>query len=89
MFIVVVISAAPPIPHPFCTPSVLEKMAEAIEDSEVVIVGISSAYKDSQACRTEANYAYTLKKNIVFVQAEDGYRPKGWLGALLGMCVCT
>jgi len=44
----------------------------------------SSAYKDSQACRTEAEYAYRLKKKLIFVAAEDSYTAKGWLGALLG-----
>lgn len=64
--------------------SVLQAMAEAIEEASVVIVGLSSTYKESQACRTEAEYAYSQKKSLVFVQAEDGYAAKGWLGALLG-----
>ena len=64
--------------------SVLEKMTEAVEESDVIIIGLSSAYKDSQACRTEAEYAYRLKKTMIFVAAEDGYSAKGWLGALLG-----
>ena len=64
--------------------SVLEKMAEAVEDSDAIIIGFSSAYKDSQACRTEAEYAYRLKKTLIFVAVEDGYSAKGWLGALLG-----
>ena len=64
--------------------SVLEKMAEAVEDSDAIIIGFSSAYKDSQACRTEAEYAYRLKKTLIFLAAEDGYSAKGWLGALVG-----
>ena len=32
----------------------------------------------------EAEYAYRLKKTMIFVAAEDGYSAKGWLGALLG-----
>ena len=64
--------------------SVLGAMAEAVEGASVVLVGLSSSYKESQACRTEAEYAYTQKKPLVFVQAEDGYSAKGWLGALLG-----
>lgn len=64
--------------------SVLGKMAEAVESSSVIVIGLSSTYKDSQACRTEAEYAYKLKKEIVFVAAEDYFSPKGWLGALLG-----
>ena len=64
--------------------SVLEKMAEAVEESSIIVIGLSSSYKDSQACRTEAEYAYRLKKEVIFVLAEDGYVAKGWLGAFLG-----
>jgi len=64
--------------------SVLEKMAEAVEESSIILIFLSSKYKDSQACRTEAEYAYKLKKEIICIMAEDNYQPKGWLGALLG-----
>jgi flagellin-like hook-associated protein FlgL len=64
--------------------SVLDKMAEAVEESSVIVIGLSSSYKDSQACHTEAEYAYRLRKRIIFVVAEEGYVAKGWLGALLG-----
>ena len=33
---------------------------------------------------TEAEYAYTLKKRIIPILVEDGYRPDGWLGLLVG-----
>jgi len=64
--------------------SVLEAMAIAVENASVVIIGLSSQYKESQACRTEAEYAYKLKKPMICLLAEDNYQPKGWLGALLG-----
>jgi len=57
---------------------------ETIENASVVVIGLSSSYKESQACRTEAEYAYRLKKNIIYIMAEDGYNPKGWLGNMLG-----
>jgi len=63
--------------------SVLEKMAEAVEGSVAIVIGVSSTYKDSQACRTEAEYSFKLKKPLIFVAAEDGYVAKGWLGILL------
>jgi len=50
----------------------------------VVVICLSSQYKESQACRTEAEYAYKLKKDVICIMAEDGYTPKGWLGILLG-----
>jgi len=64
--------------------SVLEKMAEAVENSSVIIIGLSSQYKESQACRTEAEYSYKLKKPMICLMAEDEYVPRGWLGALVG-----
>ena len=33
---------------------------------------------------TEAEYAYNLKKTLIPILVEDGYKPDGWLGLLLG-----
>jgi len=63
---------------------VSEKMAEAVGESAVILIFLSSRYKDSHACRTEAEYAYSLKKEIICIMAEENYQPRGWLGALLG-----
>jgi len=63
--------------------STLEAMASAVENAYVVIVVLSKAYKSSTACRTEAEYAYTLKKPVVPVKFND-YMATGWLGALMG-----
>ena len=38
----------------------------------------------SQACRTEAEYAFQQRKRIVPIIMEVGYKPSGWLGALMG-----
>jgi len=64
--------------------SILEMMADAIERSSVIIIGLSANYSESQNCRTEAEYAYALKKPIIFFMAEDNFKPFGWLGAMLG-----
>jgi len=64
--------------------NILQRMSEAVEKASIVIIGVSSHYKESQSCRTEASYAYRLKKNTIFVMAEDGYSPLGWLGAMVG-----
>ena len=66
------------------TSSVLQAMAGAVENSAVVVYCLSSAYKESEACRTEGEYAYNLRKPMVPVKPESGYRPDGWLGALTG-----
>lgn len=64
--------------------STLEAMARAVEESAVVLVCVSKRYKESQACRTEAEYAFQRKKRIIPIMMEQGYKPTGWLGALLG-----
>lgn len=63
--------------------SVLQAMAGAVENSAVVIYCLSNAYKESEACRTEGEYAYNLRKAMIPVKPEN-YRPDGWLGALTG-----
>jgi hypothetical protein len=64
--------------------STLEAMANAVERSAVVLMCVSKGYKESQACRTEAEYAFQQKKRIIPLLMDQGYRPSGWLGALLG-----
>ncbi|KAK3746536.1 hypothetical protein QZH41_007374 [Actinostola sp. cb2023] len=60
--------------------STLEAMARAVEDSAVVLVCVSQKYKESSNCRSEAEYAFQLKKDIVPLMMEGNYRPDGWLG---------
>lgn len=59
-------------------------MAKAVEDSAAVVVCVSKRYKESQACRTEAEYAFQQRKKIIPVLMEAEYKPTGWLGALMG-----
>ncbi|XP_072031839.1 uncharacterized protein [Amphiura filiformis] len=65
--------------------NILSTMADAVENAEVVLVALSRKYKESTNCRTEASYAYKLKKPIVPLLVEPDYDPDGWLGALAGM----
>ncbi|XP_071476148.1 uncharacterized protein [Diadema antillarum] len=60
-------------------------MAKAVQQSAVVLVGMTRKYKESQHCRTEATYAYTLNKDIIPLKLQDGFSPDDWLGALCGM----
>ena len=64
--------------------STLEAMAIAIEQSDAIIMCVTHRYKESQACRTEAEYAYSRKKKLVPVMMEKGYAPDGWLGIIMG-----
>ena len=62
----------------------LEKMAEAVEKSAYIICCFSEDYSNSQACRSEATYAYKQKKKLVFAKMQPDFEPKGWLGLILG-----
>ncbi|CAH1775998.1 unnamed protein product [Owenia fusiformis] len=64
--------------------STLEAMALAVERAAVVIVGMSQNYKDSPSCRTEAEYTYRLRKDIIPVRVQSQYTPDGWLGIMIG-----
>ncbi|XP_013413002.1 uncharacterized protein LOC106175503 [Lingula anatina] len=64
--------------------STLQAMAEAVEKSIVVLICISEGYKNSDNCRLEAEYAFTLRKPIIPLMMQYKYTPDGWLGALRG-----
>ena len=63
--------------------STLEAMAEAVENASVVLVCVSRRYKESQNCRSEATYAYDLKKDIIPLMMEGNYKGDGWLGIIV------
>ena len=64
--------------------STLEAMAKAVENSSVVLVCVSERYKESPNCRSEAEYAYQLRKDIIPLMMQRNYRGDGWLGMLVG-----
>ena len=64
--------------------STLEAMAKAVENSSVVLICLSQKYKESPNCRSEAEYAYQLRKDVVPLMMQHKYKADGWLGMLLG-----
>lgn len=64
--------------------SSLESMANAIENSECVLICMSERYKLSPNCRAEAEYAFQIKKPIIPLIMQQTYKPDGWLGIILG-----
>ncbi|XP_070182482.1 uncharacterized protein [Littorina saxatilis] len=64
--------------------STLQAMAEAVENSAVVLVCMSEKYKESPNCRTEAEYTFQQRKDYIPLMMQKKYRPDGWLGAILG-----
>ncbi|XP_074653238.1 uncharacterized protein LOC141907481 [Tubulanus polymorphus] len=64
--------------------STLEAMALAVEGASVVIVCMSQRYKDSPSCRSEAEYTYRLRKDVIPLRLQTNYDPDGWLGMIVG-----
>jgi len=64
--------------------STLEAMAQAIEESDLILMGVTEKYRLSANCRIEGEYSFSLKKPIIPLMMQDNYKPTGWLGALLG-----
>ncbi|XP_064640499.1 serine/arginine repetitive matrix protein 2-like [Lineus longissimus] len=64
--------------------STIETMARAVEMSDAVLMCMSQKYKESQNCRSEAEYAYYQKKEIIPIVVQNKYKPDGWLGFLRG-----
>eukprot|EP00051_Salpingoeca_urceolata_P023009 m.385381 g.385381 ORF g.385381 m.385381 type:complete len:1047 (+) comp20050_c9_seq6:369-3509(+) len=56
----------------------IDSVAKAIERSDAVVIVASLAYRESETCRTEAEYALKNKKKLVPLISDD-YRPDGWL----------
>ncbi|VDP67464.1 unnamed protein product [Echinostoma caproni] len=62
----------------------MDGMAMAVENAFVVLILFSKAYKDSSNTRSEAQYAYHMRKPLLFLRVQPAYRPDGWLGIMLG-----
>ena len=62
----------------------MNAMAEAVENSEFIIMCMSASYKQSTYCQAEAEYAFNCKRRIVPLIVRPNYRADGWLGFLLG-----
>lgn len=66
------------------TGSTIQAMASAVEQAFIILMCFSYKYKNSDNCRAEAEYAFQLKKKIIPVKMEMGYKADGWLGFIIG-----
>jgi hypothetical protein len=64
--------------------NVMDAMAQAIEQSQTVIICMSEQYRKSNYCRAEAHYAFQRQRKIVPVLLQKHYKPDGWLLFLVG-----
>ncbi|CAF2350000.1 unnamed protein product [Rotaria sp. Silwood2] len=62
----------------------MSAMADAVENSEFVIMCMSDSYKRSTYCQAEAEYAFNCKRRLLPLIVREGYRPDGWLGFMIG-----
>ncbi|CAF0801731.1 unnamed protein product [Adineta ricciae] len=62
----------------------MSAMADAVENSEFVIMCMSDSYKQSTYCQAEAEYAFNCKRRLIPLIMRPKYRPDGWLGFLIG-----
>lgn len=62
----------------------MNAMAEAVENSEFIIMCMSDAYKRSTFCQAEAEYAFNCKRRLLPLIMRPNYKPDGWLGFLIG-----
>jgi len=58
-------------------------MANAIENSEYVLICMSNNYKQSVYCQSEAHYAFERGCRLIPIIIESNYKPDGWLGIIV------
>jgi hypothetical protein len=64
---------------------IVQKMAEAIENSEFVLICMSNAYKSSSYCQLEAEYAFKYQACLIPLVVKKDFTQTGWLGMLCGL----
>ena len=58
--------------------------ANAVDQSQFILMCMSESYKRSAKCQSEAEYAFNRKKSIVPCKMKKDYAADGWLGFILG-----
>jgi hypothetical protein len=54
--------------------STLDAMARAVEEADVILMGVSAGYKSSANCRLEAEYAAIKRKILIPLMLQKDYR---------------
>ena len=63
--------------------STMIAMADAIENSNVILMCMSDNYKQSVYCQSEAHYAFERRRRIIPLIVKSYYKPDGWLGIIV------
>ncbi|CAF2355479.1 unnamed protein product [Rotaria sp. Silwood2] len=64
--------------------NMMDAMAQAIEQSNTILICMSEQYRGSSYCRAEATYAFQRRIRIIPILLQQHYKPDGWLLFLLG-----
>ena len=64
--------------------STLAAMAQAVEDSDIILYCVTQNYSQSLNCQKEAEYAFVRQKIMIPLLLQSSYKPIGWLGLLMG-----
>ncbi|CAF2713886.1 unnamed protein product [Rotaria sp. Silwood2] len=57
-------------------------MAKAVEQSEIILFGMTEKYRQSDNCRKELTYACKKRKRLIPLRLQEKYDPDGWLGLI-------
>jgi len=63
--------------------STMMAMADAIENSQIILICMSDAYKQSVYCQSEAHYAFEKQSYLIPLIMKLRYKPDGWLGIIV------
>ncbi|CAF3625870.1 unnamed protein product [Rotaria sordida] len=66
----------------FLTNEDMKVIADAIENSQFVIICISDLYKRDNNCQAEVEYAFNSKRFLLPLIVRAGYKPSGWLASM-------
>ncbi|CAF3388118.1 unnamed protein product [Rotaria sp. Silwood1] len=67
--------------------NIMDAMAQAIEQSNIILICMSEQYRRSNYCRAEANYAFQRRIKIVPILLQQHYKPDGWLLFLVSQLI--
>ncbi|CAF1992875.1 unnamed protein product [Rotaria magnacalcarata] len=61
----------------------MEAVADAIENSEFVIICMSDSYKRDNHCQAEIEYAFNSKRSLIPLFLRQGYQPDQWFASMI------
>jgi hypothetical protein len=57
-------------------------VANAVKNSEIILICMSTEYNNSSSCRLECQYAVQLNRRIIPIRVQQKFRADGWLSLI-------